>query len=158
MQNDYIMRIIAQFVQALLSIMRLRQAKEYKKAREVVRTTGRYLLRMDINLLLLYDQDQVLDHFRNLSNELETEKCVLSADLFYELALIEEGEHRPAAALRLKSLCLHLYTIAIPLEEQFQTAQYFEKVTQLSEELANQSLSPKIMESLRTYQGFRQCH
>lgn len=156
MQNDYIMRIIAQFVQAILSIMRLRQAKEYKEAREVVRTTGRYLLRMDINLLLLYDHDQILDHFRDLSNELETEKCVLSADLFYELALIEEAEQRPAAALRLKNLCLHLYTIAIPLEEQFQTAQYFEKVTGLAAELVNQSLSPKILESLRTYQAFRQ--
>lgn len=155
MQQDYILRIIEQFIQAIASIMRRRKAKDYTEARKLVRTTGRYLLRMDIDVLLLFHPDQILDHFKDFTHRLETEKCVLAADLFYELALIEEAEQRPEAALRLKTLCVHLYTIGIPAEQQFQTPQYFEKVSKLAEELADISLAPKILESLRAYQEFK---
>lgn len=154
MQKDYIMRIVEQFVQALLAIMRRRKAGEYKEAREQVRTTARYLLRTDIDLLLLYDPDQILDHFKDFSDRLETEKCILGADLFHELALIEEAEKQPAAALRLKMLCLHLYTTALPKEQQFQEPQYFEKVATLIEELKDHPLSEKIQLSLRSYEEF----
>jgi len=154
MQKDYIMRIVEQFVQVILSIMRRRKAEDYKEARELVRTTGRYLLRIDIDLLLLYDPDQILDHFKDFSNRLETEKCVLSADLFHELALIEEAEKQPTAALRLKMLCLHLYTTALPKEQQFQKPEYFEKVAALIEELKEQPLSEKAQLSLRSYEEF----
>ncbi|HEV8053173.1 MAG TPA: hypothetical protein VGP47_11825 [Parachlamydiaceae bacterium] len=37
---------------------------------------------------------------------------MLGADLFHELALIEEAERQDATALPLKTLCLYLYTIA----------------------------------------------
>lgn len=155
MQKDYIMRIVEQFVQAILSIMRRRKAGEYKEARELVRTTGRYLLRMDIDLLLLYGPDQILDHFKDFTNRLETEKCVLAADLFHELALIEEAEKQVAAAFRLKSICLHLYASAIPEEKQFQTPEYFEKVSKLAEELADQPLSPIVRERLHFFREFQ---
>ena len=138
MQKDYIMRIVEQFVQAILAITRRRKAGEYKEAREQIQTAARYLLRTDIDLLLLYDNEYILDHFKDFSNSLETEKCVLAADLFHELALIEEAEHQPAVALRLKMLCLRLYTTAIPKEPQFQKDQYFEKITILIKELKDQ--------------------
>ena len=119
MQKDYIMRLVEQFVQTIVAIMRRRKSEDYKEARELVRTTARYLLRTDIDLLLLYHPDQILDHFKDFANRLETEKCVLGADLFYELALIEEAEQQAAMALRLKILSLHLYTTAVPKEQQF---------------------------------------
>ncbi len=155
MQQDYILRIIEQFIQAIASIMRRRKAKDYTEARKLIGTAGRSLLRIDIDLLLLFHPDQIIDHFKDFTHRLETEKCVLAADLFYELALIEEAEKKPEAALRLKTLCLHLYTIAIPAEKQFQTPEYFEKVDQLIQELADQPLSPKVLESLRPYQEFK---
>jgi hypothetical protein len=154
MQNDYIMRIVERFIQALVAIMCRRKAEDYKEARQLVRTTARSLLRMDIDLLLLHNPDQVLDHFTDFSNCLETEKCVLSADLFHELALIEEAEAQTAQALRLKSLCLHLYTAAILKEQQFQQPQYFEKIAALIEELKDQPLSEKVQMSLRCYKEF----
>ena len=85
MQNDYIMRIVERFVQALVAIMCRRKVEDYKEARQLVRTAARYLLKMDIDLLLLHNPDQILDHFTDCSNCLETEKCVLGADLFHEL-------------------------------------------------------------------------
>ena len=154
MEKDYIMRIVEQFVQAILRIMRRRKAEDYKEARQLIRTTARYLLRMDVDLLLLYDPDQILDHFQDFSNCLETEKCVLAADLFHELALVEEAEKQSVAALRLKMLCLHLYTVAIPKQPQFQEPRYFAKVTALIEELRDQPLSEKNQLSLRSYEEF----
>lgn len=154
MQKDYIMRIVEQFVQAILAIMRRRKAGEYKEAREQVRTAARYLLRMDIDLLLLFNDEHVLDHFKDFANRLDTEKCVLGADLFYELAMIEEAEKQSDRALRLKELCLYLYTVGLPKEVQFQKAQYFEKVSSLIEALRNQPLSEQTLASLRTYNAF----
>jgi len=154
MQKDYIMRIVEQFVQAILSIMRRRKNGEYKEAREQVRTAARYLLRMDIDLLLLFNNDYALDHFKDFANRLDTEKCVLGADLFQELALIEEAEHQMAIAERLKSLCLYLYTTALPKEQQFQKPEYFAKVTALIQELKDQPLSEEVQVSVRSYQEF----
>ena len=158
MQQDYIMRIIEQFVQAIIAIMRRRKAGEYKEAREQVRTAARYLLRTDIDLLLLYADEYILDHFKDFTNCLETEKCVLGADLFHELALIEEAENQVANALRLKTLCLYLYTIALPKEQQFQETQYFEKVAALIKELEDQPLSEKALKSLHCYEKFVSMH
>lgn len=154
MQKDYIMRMLEQVVQALLAIILRRKAGDYKAAREIVRTTGRQLLRIDIDLLYFYNSDQLLDHFKGFSNHLETEKCVLAADLFHELALIEEAEQQPETALRLKTLCLHLYTAAIPKEPQFQETQYFEKVAILIEELKDLPHSEQALASLRGYEEF----
>ncbi len=154
MQKDYIMRIIEQFVQAILAIMRRRKDGEYKEAREQVRTAARYLLRMDIDLLLLFNNDHVLDHFKDFANRLDTEKCVLGADLFQELALIEEAEHQMNIAERLKVLCLYLYTTALPRERQFQKPEYFAKVAALIKELKDQSLSEEVQASVRSYEDF----
>lgn len=154
MQQDYIMRIIEQLVQALLAIMRRRKAGEYKEARQQVRIAARYLLRTDIDMLLFYSDDAILDHFKNFEGQLETERCVLGADLFYELALIEEAEGNHAAALSLKILCLHLYTLAIPKEPQFQETPYFEKVEALTKELQGKPLSEKALKSLHSYEQF----
>jgi hypothetical protein len=154
MQKDYIMRIVEQFVQAILSIMRRRKNGEYKEARELVKNTSRYLLRMDIDILLLMHPDQILDHFKDYSQNIDTERCVLCADLLYELALIDEAEKREEIASRLKLLCLYLYAEGIPKEKQFQLPQYFERMTKLKEEFKDQQFSPTISNSLLSYQEF----
>ena len=154
MQKDYIMRIVEQFVQAILAIMRRRKNGEYKEAREQVRTAARYLLRMDIDLLLLFNNEYVLDQFKDFANRLDTEKCVLGADLFQELALIEEAEHQMAIAERLKVLCLYLYTTALPKEQQFQKPEYLAKVAALIKELKDQPLSEEVQASVRSYEEF----
>lgn len=154
MQQDYIMRIVEQLVQAILSIMQRRKAGEHKEAREQARTAVRYLLRTDLDLLLLYDNERILDHFKDFADRFETEKCVLGADLFYELALIEEAEQQSASAMRLKELCLYLYAIGLPKEAQFQEPQHFEKISALIKELRNQQLSEKSIENLHSFDNF----
>ena len=79
---------------------------------------------------------------------------MLGADLFHELALIEEAEKKPDVALRLKILSLYLYTIALPKEPQFQDAQHLEKVAALIDELKDQPLPEKTIASLSSYKAF----
>ena len=154
MQNDYIIRIIQQFTLAILSIVRARKAGDNKEAREIVRTTARYLLQVDVDLLLFYDPNQILDYFKDFSDRLETEKCALAADLLLELALIEESEKNLVAARSLKILSLYLYTVAIPKEPKFQNIEYFEKVESLIKELQGQTFPEKTLESLLSYREF----
>ncbi len=151
--QDYIMRIIEQFIEAILLITRLRKKGEYKEAREKIRTTAHYLLRTDIDLLIYYKDEQILNHF-NDAGHLNTEKCILAADLFYELALIEEAENKPANALRFKMLCTYLYTTSLPKEIKFQKSEYFEKISTLIEELKDQNFSEKAYISLNNYKAF----
>lgn len=154
MQKDYFIRMVEQFTQSILSIMHLRKDGENKEAREQVRTAARYFLRMDIDLLLLFTNDYLLDHFRDFTNQLDTEKCVLGADLLQELALIEEAENKKAAAEHLKTICLYLYTTAIPKEQQFQKPEYLEKVATLTKEFKNKPLSEEVQASVHSYDEF----
>ena len=151
MHQDYIMRIVEQFVQAILAIRKLRIAGKEAEAREQIQIAARSLFRADLDLLLLYNHEHRLDYFSDLSGRLDTEKCVLGADLFYELALVEEGK---ANAFHLKKLCLYLYAKGIPKEAQFQHSLYFEKVSALIEELSDQPLSEIVLSTVRSYEDF----
>jgi len=100
--QDYIMRIIEQFVQAIESIMRRRKAGEYQEARKEAHSALRYFLRMNTDLLFLYDREQVLGFLMDSTDRIDIEKCVLTADVLYELALVEESERKVETALHLK--------------------------------------------------------
>lgn len=52
------------------------------------------------------------------------------------------------------AICLLLYTTAIPVEEQFQEKERFEKIAILVEALKDQRLSEKVIASLRSYEAF----
>lgn len=154
MQKDYIMRIVEQFAQAILGIISRRQAGQYQEARKQIHTTARHLLRMKIDSLHFLSLAQVLDLFRDFTNRLDTEKCVLCADLLRQLACVEEAENHKEIAQRLKVYSLYLYTTALPEESQFQTLQYFENVKALSKELENHTLPQEVQSSLKKYNLF----
>ncbi len=151
MQKDYILKIIEQFTEAIGAIISRKKAKKFNEAKELIHKTAKHLLRIDIDLLLLYNPDQILDHFIDFSHRLETERCILSADLLLELALIEEASIQPEIALRLKELCLQLYIAALPKEISFQTPEYFEKVAILTKELQSYPLSEKALINIDSY-------
>lgn len=154
MQQDYIMRIVEQFAEMIASIFKKRKSGQVKEARELIRSASRHFLRVDLDFLFLYSPDQILDHFKDFSEQLDTERAVQCADLLHELALIEEAENNIAASTHLKILSLHLYTAALPFEKQFQIPSYFDKVSILIDELKDQALSPKIEASLQSYKEF----
>lgn len=155
MQNDYIMRIIEQFVQAIVAIIQRRKTGKYKESYELIKKASRYYLGIDLDTLLCLTGQEICDYFRDSENNLNTEKCVLCADLLYELALILEAQQEKEACTNLKMICLYLYTISIPSEPQFQLFQYFEKISLLTEELKHLSLPVYELTNLQSYEEFK---
>ena len=90
MPNDYIMRIVQQFIQMLVSIIQKRKAGKHGEAIGEVQTASASLFkdRPVALLLLLSDPKQIPDLFGDsVTGEIDTERCVLAADLLHELAL-----------------------------------------------------------------------
>lgn len=135
MQSDYIMRIIEQFVQSIVAIVQRRKAGDYKEAYEQIQKASRYYLRTDIELLLLYSPDQIIDLFKDSTNYLDAPRCILCADLLQELALINEALNLNVEAIRIKSTCLSLYKSAVLENKDCQTSENFEKISILEREL-----------------------
>jgi len=134
MHRDYVMRLIEQIAQAIATIIALRKAGKHKEAIEQIKTTSRRYIREDLSLLLLQEPEKVVDHFKDATNTLDAERAILFADLLYELALIQEAEGAPEAALHIKQLCLSLYTASISADKKY-AAPYSEKVTLLKQAL-----------------------
>ncbi len=134
MQNDYIMRMIEQFTQAILAIMQRREAGEHQAAMEQIQAASRLFLREDLETLLLYSPEKIADKFRDSAGHIDSEQCTMCADLLYELALISEAQQNKEASIYLKTRCLYLYRIAIPSDKENACGDY-EKISQLSKEL-----------------------
>lgn len=158
MPNDYIMRIVQQFIQMLVSIILKRKAGKYEEAVTEIQTAARFYLKTDLALLQYFQPEQIPALFKNFDGKIDTERCVLAADLLNELAQIRSAEQKPVEALRLKKVCLNLYIIALPQEIQFQTTEYFSKVDALLEELKDGDLSEDLKKSLQNYNDFLEHH
>ena len=124
MQHDNLMRKIEQFIQAMIAVVLRRKEGKHKEAVELIQTACRFYLNIELSTLLTFTPEQMADHFRN------TQKCVMCADLLYELALVSEGQNQREAARQLKNSCLYLYRTAIPLEPRHE-----EKLALLTAEL-----------------------
>lgn len=135
MQSDYILRIIEQFIQAIVAIVQRRKAGNYKEAYELIQKTSRYYLKTDIELLLHYSPDQIINLFRDSTNHLDAPLCICCADLLQELALINEAMKQDKEASRIKSTCLCLYKTAVLENKDCQTSENFEKISILEREL-----------------------
>jgi hypothetical protein len=150
--NDYIMRIIQQFIQALLAIIRARKADNHEQAWQLIQAASRRYLDTEILILLKYSPEQLLEHFKN-DGYLDTEKCIFCAELFYELALSSESMNFKEAAERLKTHCLYLFVTAIPDNRAFQDNEYYLKVNSLIEEL-NGRVSEPLLKKIAHFQDF----
>lgn len=152
MNSDYIIRIIEQFVQAIVAIVTARKAGNYEEAFHQIQNASQRYLKTDISSFLTKTPEQLLEHFKGSSKHLDTEQSIFCADLLYETALICESKKIEDLSVRSKILCLHLYLNAIPLEKQFQTTSYKERVNELIKELETKALPEIVRESILNYQ------
>ena len=155
MQRDYILRIIEQFIQALAAIIKSRRSGNYEEAFTLIQNAARYYLDRDINELLACSPDQLLEHFADDRQRIDTEKCMICSDLLHELASICVAKGHVEASLRLKVMCLNLYLTAIPKDKQFQYQQYYKHVDTIIEELEGYPLPEDVVANLSAYHKFR---
>ena len=128
-QNDFVMRIIQQFVQALLSIANLRREKKYEQAEEKLASASRFYLKLDSNLLFMGTEKWLLDHFTGFDGSLEAERCVMAADLLYEQTQILRAKGSPDPEMERR--CLALYEAALPLCKELQTKERLSNIEEL---------------------------
>lgn len=151
MNSDYIIRIIEQFIQAIVAIVRARKAGNYEEAFHQIQNASQRYLHTDIASFLNKTPEQLLEHFKGGGKHLDAEQCIVCADLLYETALICESKQCEDLSLHSKISCLHLYLNAIPKEKQFQTQSYMERVNDLIKELEDKAISGSVKESILTY-------
>ncbi|MFI5343204.1 MAG: hypothetical protein ACHQUC_03180 [Chlamydiales bacterium] len=151
MNSDYIIRIIEQFIQAIVAIVRARKAGNYEEAFHQIQNASQRYLQADIIALLNKTPEQLLEHFKSGTKYFDAEQCVFCADLLYETALICESKQCEDLSMHSKILCLHLYLNAIPKEKQFQTQDYMERVSGLIKDLENKAIPESVKEGIPIY-------
>lgn len=109
MNSDYILRIIEQFIQSLVAIATARKAGNFEQAFHRIQIAGRHYLHSDITAFLNMTPDQLLEHFKFESKYLDTDRCMICADLIYETALICDSKQCEDASVHSKILCLNLF-------------------------------------------------
>ncbi len=133
--KDYIMRMIEQFIQSLVSIIAARKAGKYEEALEYIYLNSQKYLETDISNLITKNPDELLNYFRK-GKKLDTDRCLICADLIYEIALISDASQPLAASRRLKILSLHLYENALLADPELRNQSYTAKIARLRDELA----------------------
>lgn len=98
MQNDYIMRMIEQFVQVMQTIARRRQEGKYQEALQLIDQTCCSFLRTPLHILPFCDPSEVLD-------SLDRQHYALVEEMLLELLLIKEATHQQDGVLQIQALC-----------------------------------------------------
>jgi len=151
MNSDYIIRIIEQFIQAIVAIITARKAGNYEQAFHQIQNASQRYLNTDISVFLNKTPEQLLEYFGGGSKHFDTEQCIFCADLLYETALICEAKQIEDLSVHAKILCLYLYLNVIPKEKEFQTTSYKEKVNELIKELETKTVPESVKDSLIAY-------
>ncbi|WP_420422442.1 hypothetical protein [Simkania sp.] len=133
-QRDYVMRIIQQFVQALLTVTNLRRDKKYNDAEVKLATASRFYLKLEPELLLMGGAQWLLDHFTGVNGFLEAERCLMAADLLYEQSCILRAKGAPD--LQMEKRCLLLYEASLPQCKELQTEERLKKISDLKQFLS----------------------
>ncbi len=153
MHNDFIMRIIDQFIQALLAIMSARKAGKHDEAFAAIQTASKRYLDTDIESLLTLSPKQLLEQFQDEQGRIYSERCLICADLIHEVALINDARQSEKASIPLKILCLHLYINALIADEHWRTPDRIEKIDALRKTLVSHNLPQEVQESLQLYRS-----
>jgi len=106
--EDYILRMISQAVSALLHIARLKQARQYQQARQVIDQSLEQLLGLRADLLKLLD-DEVIFRMLTLQDQLDVERVVVIADLFTAEGNILADQNRLAESQQSYLRALNFY-------------------------------------------------
>lgn len=134
MHQDYIMRLIERFMQALASIIAARRSGKHEEAlSEIYRVSAKYL-EADITTLMIKSPSELLNFFRSGDN-LETDRCLICAYLLNEIAQISDASQPLAASHKLKVLSLHLFNNALSAEPNLKTRENEAIISKLKEDL-----------------------
>lgn len=138
-QRDYIMRLIAQFGQALQRILKTKEAEQFDAALYEISQAGKTLLGLDMTLLRALDDRQIVE-FLTTSDGLDSGRCLVIAELFLQEGEITARMGKAEESLRDYIKSLSLFLSALAEHEQLRSETYFSKVADLRQRLSAVSL------------------
>lgn len=158
MHSDYILRLIEQFVAALIRITNARKFGNSSEALQLIQESSNRYLNKDLSILIASSPEQLEAFFSTqkatdgaTGKQIDSDRCLICAELLFETAmLLNETEHTNVA-LRAKALSLHLYALALSTDKSLQVEKYQAKMTQILAEISEKELPEASKHILASY-------
>lgn len=138
LHRDYILRMIQQLSRVLAKILKLKQEQQFDAALFEVNAAGKKLLRLDLDMLAEFDEENLVETFRP-ANNLDAMSCLITAELL--LSKIELDSFAEEKKVDLRKKALRLFLEAVTTLETLLTDEVLEKILQLEQLLENHALS-----------------
>lgn len=151
--EDYVLRMINQAVAALVSILKLKKAGQYREAAQTADQALESLLGVRADLARQMDEAALLDLLTE-REELDTARLVVLADLFKESGDIHQAENRPMESRADYARALRFYLeVALAQREEF-PSELVGKIGRLETRLADQELPVETQLALYDFYEF----
>lgn len=134
----------------LLNAVRLRTAKRYQEAMDVIQHTLEEFFGLDIDVLNQVDDTSLLESMRQ-DGELDLERVAMAADLFREAGILYTTQNRPLEAQTNKVRALYFYLEVVLNSEGEIPEELGEKIEELYAALGIKQVSIETQLSLYYY-------
>lgn len=121
------MRLIEQLGQALIRIMKLKEAEQFNAAQIEINLAGKMLLGLDMELLRALSDEEIISLLKP-TGELDSGKCLMAAELLKEEADIQERQGQLQESAASYAVSLSLFLEAALTNKQVRSTEYIEKI------------------------------
>lgn len=146
MHNDYILKLIEQFMRSLQVITNRRKTGQYDEALRLIQNASNFYLKIDLFSYLGLSPEEFINKLKGDDPDLDAQKSLICAELIYEVALIAAVREQNEFASHLKIIALNLYANAIISEIQYDS--YKEKANLLINDLETSAISQSMKDNL----------
>jgi|HubBroStandDraft_6_1064221.scaffolds.fasta_scaffold09826_2 hypothetical protein len=149
-RKDYIMRVIHQFIDALLKIFKLREEGKYEEALKEIDGACEMYLGLNARIMDIAS-DTTLLSLLTIGKELDTEKCLFLARLLNEQAQIFEVKKEDSKSYWSYTRSLRLYIESLILDRELRSEDNLADVSVIVARLEGRSLSAELKSRLVVY-------
>jgi tetratricopeptide (TPR) repeat protein len=148
--EDYILRMIRMATAAMAQILRLKKGGQYPQAIQAIDQTLEEVLGLKADLIRALEDESVLSSLTQ-HEQLDTDRLLILADLFYEEGDILAKQGRPAASQASSLRALNFYLDVILDWGVERISEKFEKIEDLVRQLGEQTMPPQTCFALYFY-------
>jgi len=149
-KNDYIMRIIQQFVEAVAKVVFNKKKKKLEEARQLAGESLRSLTGLGPDLLDALPLPEIL-RLVEVDGAMDADRGMILAALLDESADLSPNQAGPASGARRRAIALHLYMAIRAAGRPCVMPERFERIPLLLEELDPGSLARRTLVLLAGY-------
>jgi len=149
-RKDYVMRVIHQFIDRLLKILKLREEGKYDDALKEIESACESYLGLNPHIVDLAP-DVTLLSLLTIGKSLDAEKCLFLAKLLKEQGQILEAKKEESKSYWSYTRSLRLYIESMIAERELMSVENLGEVDFVLGRLAGVSLSPELEKRLADF-------